>query len=87
MERITEQVRQSERFISLSLFSSVYGIGPVTARELYDRGLRSLRDLGAYYEVDAGSVPVENGDSANMNIRIALALLDDLNLTCGTPPY
>ncbi|KAH9953842.1 hypothetical protein BC827DRAFT_1145318 [Russula dissimulans] len=52
-----EQVRQSERFISLSLFSSVYGIGPVTARNLYDRGLRSLRDLEAYYEVDAGFVP------------------------------
>ncbi|KAH9952692.1 hypothetical protein BC827DRAFT_1148343 [Russula dissimulans] len=80
-----EQVRQSERFISLSLFSSVYGIGPVTARNLYDRGLRSLRDLEAYYEVDAGFVPVENGDSADMNIRIALALLDDLNLTIPRP--
>lgn len=76
-----EQVRQSERFISLSLFSSVYGIGPVTARELYDRGLRSLRDLEAYYEVDAGFVPVKDSASADMNIRVALALLDDLNHT------
>lgn len=74
---------QSERFISLSLFASVYGIGPVTARTLYGRGLRSLRDLEAYYEVDSGLAPVEDSESIDMDIRIALGLRDDLVKTYG----
>ncbi|KAI9455651.1 Nucleotidyltransferase [Russula earlei] len=76
-----EEARRSERFAALSLFSTIHGIGPVTARRLYDRGLRSLRDLEAYYEVDMGFKPVENSDSTDMNIRIALELRDDLTLT------
>ena len=76
-------MRQSERFISLSLFASVYGIGPVTARTLYGRGLRSLRDLEAYYEVDSGLTPVEDSESPDMDIRIALGLRDDLMMTYG----
>ena len=81
-ERVTEKMRESERFKTLSLFTTVYGIGPTTARTLYDRGLRSFRDLEAYYEVDIG---VENSESADMNIRIALKLRDELVLTCGPP--
>jgi hypothetical protein len=77
-------MRQSERFKALSLFTTVYGIGPATARTLYDRGLRSMRDLEAYYEVDTGITPVENSESPDMNIRIALGLRDELMLTCGT---
>ena len=76
-------MKHSERFISLSLFTSVYGIGPVTARSLYDRGLRTLRDLEAYYEVDAGPVPVANSESTDMDIRIALGLRDEIVQTCG----
>ena len=85
MKRITEEIRQSERFLSLSLFASIYGIGPVTARKLYDRGLRSLRDLEAYYEVDTGTMLTENSESTDMDIYIALRLRDDLMLTCGSP--
>jgi DNA polymerase mu len=77
-------MRQSERFKALSLFTTVYGIGPTTARTLFGRGLRSLRDLEAYYEVDTGITPVENSESADMNIRIALGLREELMLTCGT---
>lgn len=83
-ERLTETTRQSERFKALSLFNTIYGIGPATARTLYDRGLRSLRDLEAYYEVDIGSTPAENSESADMNIRIALELRADLMRTCGS---
>jgi len=79
---LTETMRESERFKALSLFNTIYGIGPATARTLYDRGLRSLRDLEAYYEVDAGSTPAENPESTDMNIRIALGLRDDLMRTC-----
>ena len=82
-QRMTEDIRKSQRFASLSLFTSVYCIGPITARKLYDRGLRSLHDLEAYYEVDTGFTPVENSESTEMDIRIALGLRDDLMLTCG----
>ena len=85
MVRVTEEMRQSERFKALSLFTTVYGIGPTTARILYDRGLRSLRDLEAYYEVDTGLTPVENNESPDMNIRVALGLRAELMLTCGPP--
>ncbi|KAI0251130.1 hypothetical protein BJV78DRAFT_489289 [Lactifluus subvellereus] len=76
-----EETRQSDRFITLSLFASIYGIGPVTARKLYDLGLRTLRDLEAYYEVDADFTPAESSDGAEMDVRIALGLHDDLMQT------
>jgi hypothetical protein len=79
---LTETTRESERFKALSLFNTIYGIGPATARTLYDRGLRSLRDLEAYYEVDTGSTPAENSESTDMDIRIALGLRSDLVRTC-----
>ncbi|KAL6304931.1 Nucleotidyltransferase [Sparassis latifolia] len=52
--KITEAQKHltSERFQTLSLFSSIYGIGPTTARRLYNLGLRSLEDLEVYYGVD-----------------------------------
>lgn len=46
------EIAQSERYRSLSSFTTVYGIGPVTARRLYDNGLRTLDDLKMYYNVD-----------------------------------
>ena len=84
-ERFTETTRESERFKTLSLFNTIHGIGPTTARTLYDRGLRSLRDLEAYYEVDTGSTTAENSESTDMNIRIALGLRGDLMRTCESP--
>ena len=83
-KRVTEEMRESERFKALSLFNTIYGIGPATARTLYDRGLRSLRDLEAYYEVDTGSTLAENNESTDMDIRIALELRGDLMRTCET---
>ncbi|KAH9944599.1 Nucleotidyltransferase [Amylocystis lapponica] len=44
-----QTLRASERFRTLSLFASIYGIGPTTARRLYALGLRSLADLEVYY--------------------------------------
>jgi DNA polymerase IV len=79
---ITEETRKSERFITLSLFATIHGIGPVTARRLYGLGLRTLRDLEAYYEVDTSFTPAENRDGTEMDIRIALGLHDDLIMTC-----
>ena len=46
-------MRLSERFQSLSLFTTIYGIGPVNARRLYDLGLRTIEDLERYYDLPA----------------------------------
>ena len=46
-------MRLSERFQSLSLFTTIYGIGPVNARRLYDLGLRTIDDLERYYDLPA----------------------------------
>ncbi|OCH93467.1 Nucleotidyltransferase [Obba rivulosa] len=43
----------STRYQTLSLFSSIYGIGPNTAQRLYALGLRTLEDLEIYYGVDS----------------------------------
>ncbi|CAL1711990.1 unnamed protein product [Somion occarium] len=45
-------IASSERFKTLSDFSSVYGIGPNAAQKLYNLGLRTLEDLEIYYGVD-----------------------------------
>lgn len=52
---ITESILFSTRYQSLAAFSSVYGIGPTTARRLYSLGLRSIEHLERYYEVEPGT--------------------------------
>ncbi|KAF8346009.1 hypothetical protein F5887DRAFT_964521 [Amanita rubescens] len=49
--------RESEEFKALSAFSSIHGVGPVTARNLWDLGLRTIEDMERYYDVkrDDGS--------------------------------
>lgn len=47
------EIAASERYISLTAFTTVYGIGPVTARRLYDLGLRTIADLKLYYSVES----------------------------------
>ncbi|CDO72628.1 hypothetical protein BN946_scf184985.g47 [Trametes cinnabarina] len=54
----SQTIKTSERFQILSLFSSVYGIGPNTARRLYNLGLRSLDDLEVYYGVEREEIDV-----------------------------
>ncbi|KAF9031210.1 Nucleotidyltransferase [Hymenopellis radicata] len=51
----------SQRFQSLSLFSSIYGIGPKTAQDLYARGIRTLNELERYYDVYADDAETGNG--------------------------
>ncbi|KAH9976171.1 hypothetical protein BGW80DRAFT_1436174 [Lactifluus volemus] len=68
-----EETRKSDRFVTLSLFATIHGIGPVTARKLYGLGLRTLRDLEAYYEVDTGSTQAENRDGTEMDTASRLA--------------
>lgn len=52
---MSETTLESERYRSLSLFNTVYGIGPSAARHLYELGLRSVGDLERYYDVPQGA--------------------------------
>ncbi|KAG0702866.1 hypothetical protein DFH29DRAFT_804345 [Suillus ampliporus] len=81
------------RFQSLSSFITVHGIGPHTARRLYDLGLRTLEELERYYEVIPGVSDEEtmslleaeastNTEAAvEKSIKIGLALRHDLSQT------
>ncbi|KAL1936931.1 hypothetical protein VTO73DRAFT_3904 [Trametes versicolor] len=51
-----QTIKSSERFRTLSLFTSIYGIGPHAARRLFALGLRSLADLEIYYGVERSQV-------------------------------
>ncbi|KAG1760599.1 hypothetical protein EDD22DRAFT_72295 [Suillus occidentalis] len=93
--RITEAqtILGDPRFQSLSAFITIHGIGPYTARRLYDLGLRTLEELERYYEVKPGVSDEETMSlldaeaSANteaaveLSIKIGLALRHDLNQT------
>ena len=60
-----ETIRASGRFRSLSAFTTIYGVGPTTARKLYDIGLRTIEDMERYHDVHAGdpSESVSIGDA------------------------
>ncbi|KAI6125473.1 hypothetical protein EV401DRAFT_1937739 [Pisolithus croceorrhizus] len=54
-----QTILSSPRFQSLSAYTTIYGIGPHTARKLYALGLRTLEELDRYYEVTQGDVSTE----------------------------
>ncbi|KAG8221279.1 hypothetical protein J3R82DRAFT_1445 [Butyriboletus roseoflavus] len=51
-----QKLLSSIRFLTLSAFNTIHGIGPHTARHLYSIGLRTLEDLEKYYEVTPGMI-------------------------------
>ncbi|KAF8839108.1 Nucleotidyltransferase [Paxillus ammoniavirescens] len=82
----------SSRFSSLSAFNAIHGIGPHTARRLYSLGLRTIEELGRYYEVTPGvtdedtlslleSNLAKDEVTTEKSIKIALALRHDLSQT------
>ena len=86
---ITEKLLSSARFLSLSAFNTIHGIGPHTARHLSSIGLRTLEDLEKYYEVTPGMTHegtmslLEAGSSKELgvekSIQISLTLRHDFN--------
>lgn len=75
------------------MFSSIYGIGPQTARKLYALNLRTLDDLEVYFgvepEEDEGVVEIEHRERYDRDreaglgetwIKIALGLRKDLEI-------
>ncbi|KAH7883222.1 hypothetical protein F5I97DRAFT_1903328 [Phlebopus sp. FC_14] len=91
--RISEaqNILSSSRFQSLSAFTSVHGIGPHTARRLYNLGLRTIEDLEKYYEVTPGMTGeetlallnvgknVSEDTATEISIKVALALRHEFN--------
>jgi len=84
-----EKILADPRFQSLSAFNRIHGIGPHTARRLYDLGLRTLEELERYFEVTPGMSDEEtisllegseNAEAAvEKTIKIGLALRHDLS--------
>ena len=64
----------NERYQTLSSFTSVYGIGPHTARHLYDVGLRTFDDLKRYLGSDENA----EGSGGSFAWREGLRLREEL---------
>ncbi|KAJ7188691.1 hypothetical protein C8R46DRAFT_1157626 [Mycena filopes] len=92
--RESETIAASTRFKSLSEFTTIYGIGAVTARKLFDTfGLRTLADVEAHYASSARHMhnnfhgrgrDEEEGRGLRtrapvLDVQAALALRGDLN--------
>jgi hypothetical protein len=88
-----ETILGDPRFQSLSAFITIHGIGPHTARRLYDLGFRTLEELERYYEVKPGvsdeetmsllgaEASAKSEAAVEQSIKIGLALRHDLNQT------
>ena len=63
----------------------MYGIGPVTARRLYDNGLRTIDDLRNYYGVDEfedddlSDSKIE-ADESN-DVKVGLSIYKDVSVS------
>ncbi|KAL4258767.1 DNA polymerase [Pleurotus pulmonarius] len=87
------EILASPRFRSLSEFNTIYGIGPVTARQLYDNGMSTLEHLDSYYGIRAHNPAIEEQADPNIiesrwlsikgmpevTIQVGLALRRDLS--------
>ena len=74
-----DEIANSQRFAALSTLASIHGIGPVTARKLYDVGVHSLEDARVYYGVDKNdSSDGEDENSENYQVKVGLALAEEL---------
>jgi DNA polymerase IV len=73
----TRTLANNSYYQTLSLFTSLYGVGPHTAQELYAMGMRSMEDLEAYYTKELKTTK----NTANIEGMLhSLALRDDFNV-------
>ena len=73
--RETVDIQQSSYYQSLVIFSAIYGIGPTTARHLYQIGLRTTEDLKDHYERRAAHNP---NNSYAEGMKNSILLREDL---------
>jgi len=87
----TETILEDENYKALREFTSVYGIGPVTARTLLVGGCRTLDDVKKFYENPERTIQEVPDDDKNEFedetrgvpeswIEVSLALRDDLSV-------
>jgi predicted flap endonuclease-1-like 5' DNA nuclease len=91
IKRSAETILEDEKYKVLREFTSIYGIGPVTAQTLYTRGCRSLENVRKFYE-DPDNTPEPDSDDPDDEyedqnkhvperwIHVSLALKDDLSI-------
>ncbi|KAF9464977.1 hypothetical protein BDZ94DRAFT_1215253 [Collybia nuda] len=85
----SQTIRTSEKFQILSTFMTVHGVGPSTARHLFDTGLRTTEDMERYYNIPKGYPDYEEisdpggkqesgpGGLPELTTRVALSLRKD----------
>jgi len=73
----TRKLQQDPYYRVLSLFTSIYGIGPVKAKELYTMGMRNLKDLEVYY---TGQLKNAKNKANVEGMLHSLALHDDFSV-------
>ena len=88
-----ETVLEDEKYKILNEFTSIYGIGPMTAQVLYARKCRTLEDVKKFYK-DPNNIPQDISDDEEDDdeyevknervperwIEVSLALKDDLSI-------
>jgi hypothetical protein len=83
-----ETIRVSPRFESLSSFTTIYGIGPHTARKLLAEGMRTICDLEDRFggaETDGGvelinrDGQVQDEEIVERSIQVSLTLRNDFS--------
>jgi len=93
IEHATETILEDEKYKVLREFTSIYGIGPVTANTLYARKrCRTLDDVKRFYENPENTVHQSSNDDDDNDeyedknkrvpeswIQVSLALKDELS--------
>ena len=89
IERATEILLEDEKYKVLREFTSIYGIGPMTAQTLYARKCRTLDDVKRFYENPENTVHQSSDDENEYEdenkrvleswIQVSLRLKDDLS--------
>ena len=89
IEHATEILLEDEKYKVLREFTSIYGIGPMTAQTLYARKCRTLDDVKRFYENPENTVHQSSDDENEYEdenkrvpeswIQVSLRLKDDLS--------
>ena len=94
-EHVTETLLEDEKYKILKEFTSIYGIGPMTAQKLYAHKCRTLDDVKRFYESPENTIQQSSDDDDDDDengyedenkrvpeswIQVALTLKEDLSI-------
>jgi len=91
VESSTETLLEDEKYNVLREFTSIYGIGPMTAQTLYAHKCRTLEDVKEFYDNPENAIHQNSEDEENEYedqnkrvpekwIEVSLALKDALSI-------